>query len=31
MGNKIPASMREEASEFMKDPKKKMREWWESF
>jgi hypothetical protein len=26
---KIRASMQKKASEFMKDPKKKMREWWE--
>jgi hypothetical protein len=31
MGIKILASMREEASEFREDPKKKMGDWWKSF
>ena len=31
MKNKILASMQKKASEFMKEPKKKMGEWWESF
>ncbi|MBE9592847.1 MAG: hypothetical protein IMF19_05145, partial [Proteobacteria bacterium] len=31
MKNKILASMQKEASEFIKDPKNKMREWWDKW